>query len=138
MATVIVAEALTTFEISPHGERVRFNVRDTQGESSSLDLPAATLNQLLMTLPKVIQEALRRNQGEEQLRLAYPMDAFSLELGDVGEDGIQRYLLTMKTDRAFEITFSLQDSLLGHVAQTIIDQVLDSGQAVLEPVPLNS
>ncbi len=138
MGTVIHANALTTFAISPDGSRVRFNVRDQNGEVSALDLPSSCINQLLMTLPRIVQEALRQSRGDSSLRLAYPMEGFSLELGDVGEDGVQRYLLTLQTDGSFEITFSIKDNLLGVVARSIMDEVQDAGQVVPGPVTLNS
>lgn len=138
MSNIIHADALTTFEISPDGNKVRLNVRDEQGSPGTLELPAGCMNQLLMSLPGMIQQALRRNQGDHSLRLAYPMEGFRLEQGDVGDDGAQRYLLTLQTDGSFEITFAIRDNLLGVVAQTIVDQVIDAGQGVLEPVTLNS
>lgn len=138
MGIVIRADALTTFGISPDGTRVRFGVCNDNGESSALELPADCIHKLLMTLPQIVQETLRRSRGDSSLRMAYPMEGFRLELGNVGADGLQRYLLTLQTDSSFEITFSLKDNLLGVVAQTIMERVVEGGQAVPEPVTLNS
>ncbi|MEJ0098472.1 MAG: hypothetical protein WDO12_01470 [Pseudomonadota bacterium] len=137
MATTIVASALTTFALSPDGSRVRFNVRDDEGEVSALDLPAGCVNQLLMTLPRIIKESLRQSCGDQSMRLAYPMEAFQLERGDVGDDGVQHYLLTLQTEGSFEVTFSIKDKLLAFVAQTIGNQVVERGEPV-HPAALNS
>lgn len=138
MDTIVRGDTLVDFQVAPDGSRVRFNVRDENGDTGALELPAACLNQLLMTLPKVIKMALQRNQQDQSLRLAYPMDGFRLELGEVGQDGVRRYLLTLETDGSFDITFAITNNLLGVVAQTIIDQVVENEQARLEPVTLNS
>lgn len=137
MSTVIRAQSLTTFEVSSAGTHVRINTRDEQGQPGTLEMPVDCLSQLLMTLPRMIQTALQRRDGQSA-RLTYPMESFRLELGELDANGGQVYILTLKTDGAFEVSFTLKDNLLGVVAQTIIDQVLDSQRATLEPVLLNS
>lgn len=138
MESIIRAGSLTTFEVSTDGTKVRLNLLDERGNPAALELPAECMNQLLMTLPRIIQMALRRNQQDDSLRLVYPMEAFRLEAGDVDEHGVQRYILTLQTQGQFEISFAIKDNALGRVAQTIIDQVMENPQARLEPVTLNS
>ncbi len=138
METIIHAEALTTFDVSPDGCSVRFNVRDAQGGSGSLELPASCLNQLLATLPKIIQQTLRRQHRDNSLRVTYPMETFGLDLGEVDQHGVRQYILTLQTGGAFEISFATPASQLGALAQAVIDQVLATEDATLEPVTLNS
>lgn len=135
---IIRAQALTTFELTPDGAHVRFNVRDDEGLASALEMPASCLHQLLMTLPHIIQQALRRNRQDDSLRLVYPLGEFRLELGEVDEQGKPRYILTLQTAGPFEISFAATPAQLDSVAQSVIDQVVDAGQRVARPATLNS
>ncbi len=138
MDPVIRGSALTTFDLSPDGSQVRFNVRDENGVSGALELPASCLSQMLMTLPLIIQQALRRSQRDNTLKLVYPLGEFRLEAGEADEHGVRRYILTMQAEPPFEISFSATSLQLGTIAQSVIDQVLATEQGVLEPVELNS
>lgn len=138
MDTTIRADALTTYDVSPDGTRVRFHVRNADGGTAALELPAECLNQLLMTLPRIIQTAMRRNEGGDSLRLVYPMDDFRLELGEVDPQGARQYILTLRTGGTFGISFALPAAQLAVLAQTVIDQVMESEQVTLEPLTLDS
>lgn len=138
METIIQAQDLTTFTVSPDGSRVRFNVRDAQGGSGALELPSSSLNQLLATLPRIIEQTLRQQFQDHTLRVTYPIEGFRLDLGELDPRGVRQYILTLRTGGEFEISFASPASQLGAVAQAVIDQVLVSESAVLEPVTLNS
>lgn len=135
---IIRARTLTTFELTPDGAHVRFNVRDDEGLASALEMPASCLHQLLMTLPHIIQQALRRNRQDESLRLVYPLGDFRLELGEVDEQGKPRYILTLQTAGPFEISFAATARQLDSVARTVIDQMTDAGRKAKRPATLNS
>jgi hypothetical protein len=53
----IEASALTTFQVDPDGAHVRLHVRDRSGSPASVVLPIDCLNQLMMTLPAMVQTA---------------------------------------------------------------------------------
>jgi hypothetical protein len=138
MEAIIQAEALTTFDISADGSRIRFNARDQHGAVRAFELPANCLTQMLATIPKIIQEAQRRQHHDSSLRVTYPLDTFGIELGEADADGIRQYILTLKTTGPFEISFATPAVLLGALAQSVIDQVLTTESASLTPVTLNS
>src|SRR5262245_5420584 len=48
----IKASALTSFDVSPDGRRLRIHIEDESGEPASLELPTHCLTELKMTLPK--------------------------------------------------------------------------------------
>src|SRR5262245_8144216 len=58
-ANQIVAETLTTFEVDNEGMFATLHVKDGEGVPASLVLPAQCLNQLLMSIPKMIHTALK-------------------------------------------------------------------------------
>ena len=71
--TVIKGAMLTTFAVSPDGSTVSINVTDENSEPGSLVLPAECLRALIMSLPEMMQQALRRRYHDPSLRLVYPL-----------------------------------------------------------------
>ena len=67
----IEAEALTTFEVTTDGERLTLNAEDSVGEAVSMSLPTACLTQMVLTLPRMAQMALRRRHRDDSLRIVY-------------------------------------------------------------------
>jgi hypothetical protein len=55
----MTASALTTFEVALDGSSVRLNLLDQEGRPASVTLPAQCVNQLLMTIPRMVETALR-------------------------------------------------------------------------------
>jgi hypothetical protein len=133
----IRAEALTSFDVSPDGNTVRFNMRNQHGAPSSVELPAACVSQLLLTLPRVIQQSLRNIHGDDAVRLVHVLDCFRLDPGEPDADGERRHVLTLRTSGGYEAAFAMTGPELGAIIQTVVDQALSAG-AVLEPVGLNS
>jgi hypothetical protein len=125
VGTRIESVALTTFEISPDGERVQFNVRTAAGEEAALVLPTLSVNQLLMTLPKIIEAALRQGRKHETLRLAHPLERFSIELAEANGDDAT-YILTLRTKQDFHVSFAVSRDLLGSMAFSIVEDVFEN------------
>jgi hypothetical protein len=134
--TRIESVALTTFEISPDGERVQLNVRTAAGADAALVLPTLCVNQLLMTLPRIIEDALRKSRNDDSLRLAHPLERFTIELGERRGDEAT-YILTLHTDREFRVSFAVRPSLLGSIAFSIVEDVLQNSATGIRP-ELNS
>ena len=123
MASEIHAAALTTFDVDPDGRHVRINVRDTTGQLATLVLPAASANQLLMTLPLMVQTALRRTYGDESLRLVHSLDAFKLEAGELSAERGQQFILTLRTEDGFAVSFAASEDTLSGVARSIFHDI---------------
>jgi hypothetical protein len=68
-----------------------------------LALPHQALGMLLMTLPKLIETALRQRTGDASLRHVYPVGAWTLE---VATDA-QSLLLGLSTPDGFAVSFCL-------------------------------
>ncbi len=58
----------------------RAGILHRQGRPAAVILPAQCLNQLLMTVPRMIETALRNSQGDKSLRYVHPMESFTLEV----------------------------------------------------------
>lgn len=126
MKNRVRAVALTTFDISQDGETVQINVRDEAGNEAALELPTLCLNQLLMTLPHIIQAALRRSRNDAGLRLAHPLERYRFEQGERNAAGEMRYILTLYTDKDFHVSFAVSQDLLASIAYSIVEDVIEN------------
>ncbi len=120
----IDAASLTTFDVDPDGARVRIHLRDNSGSPASLVLPTACLNQLLMSLPRMVEAALRNGHGDDSLRVVHPLDRYKIELGESTADGTQQYILTLETGGGFAVSFVASAELLASFARSIFGDVL--------------
>lgn len=127
----IEAVSLTTFDVASDGSHVRMNMRDEAGEPASLILPAACLNQLLMTLPTMVQSALRKKHGDESTRLVHTIDECTLERGQTDARGMQQLILTMITGGGFTASYVASPATLASIARSILAQVPAQGEETL-------
>ena len=126
----INATELTTYDVDPQGQFVRLHVRDNDGHPASLTLPTDCLTQLLMSLPGMVQKALRNRSGDDSLRLAHPLESFHVELGETSGSGARQYILTLSTAGGFAVSFSGSDTDLASLGGAICNDVVP----LLEPL----
>ena len=133
----IQAKSLTTFDVNAEGTNVQINVQDVDDLLASLQLPTQCLNQLLMTIPRMLQAALRNSGGDRNLRLVHPINCFTIERGERNADGELQFILTLDTGGGFYVSFSASEALLGSIVQSVVDDVLGN-PAAHAVVQLNS
>src|SRR5262245_15461473 len=103
MPKEIDADAVTTYEVTADGMQFRLNLRQPSGEAAVITLPTDCLNQLVMTMPCIAAEALRKRYRDGSLRLVYPLGDWSLATSD----GDTHLILTLGTPDGFRIAFAL-------------------------------
>ena len=119
---VIEAVALTTFEVAQDGTQVRMNVENRNGDPAAVDLPLDALRQLVMTLPTMAQQALRRRTGDETSRLVFPIGQWRLE-----STGMQdQLILTLSTPDGFSVSFALPADEASRMSGTLRDGSSDA------------
>jgi hypothetical protein len=89
----IVGKELVTYDIASDGSRFRMSFVCTDGKRGSLSLPTESLQALIMTLPRMMAQALRARHGDESLRLVYPAEAVRIE----ESRDPNRFILTLTT-----------------------------------------
>ncbi len=109
---VINAAALTTLTVAPDGSAVSVNVADENGAPASLILPMDALRSLIMSLPPLMQQALRLRYRDPSLRLVYPLGTWRLE----SSTEVGKLLLSLATSDGFEVTFSIEAEALKCIA----------------------
>jgi|SoiMethySBSTD1v2_1073268.scaffolds.fasta_scaffold266416_2 hypothetical protein len=112
--TVINGVTLTNFVVSPDGSMISINVIDENSEPGSLILPSESLQSLIMSMPEMMQQALRRRYRDPSLRLVYPLGNWHLETST--EPG--KLILTLSTSDGFAVSFAVTAGELRQFANT--------------------
>ena len=99
----IEVDELTTYKISEDGESVVLRLKDEAGKEISLSFKISDLGNLVMTLPGLIEGALRRQYGDASFRFAYPVGSWSVE--EAADPGA--LIVTMRTQDGFGVSFSM-------------------------------
>lgn len=99
----IDVKALTTYLLSEDGKSVVLRLLDAAGSERSVSFPLGELGNLAMTLPGLIEAALRRQFLDASLRYAYPMGSWAVEQAiDPGS-----VIVTLQTQDGFGVSFSM-------------------------------
>ena len=73
------------------------------GKPGSLSQPTECLHALIMTLPRMMTQALSARYGDDSLRLVYPAEAVRIERSP----DRNTFIMTMVTPDEFAVSFSL-------------------------------
>jgi hypothetical protein len=119
MAKSIDVEALTDYQISANGTRFRLNFKPASGNYSSITLPSDCLNQLVMTIPRIAVEVLRKQHGDDTLRLVYPLHDWALSK----TTGNSHRVLTLTGWDGLEIAFAIEPDDLSKMAAQMNSEV---------------
>jgi hypothetical protein len=104
---------MTRFEAAEDGSSIRLDLQDVNGRSISLHMPLHCLNQLIMTLPLMVNRALQQKHHDASLRMVYPVARFRLELaGD-----FETRILTLETPDGFNVSFGLTQEQCREIAE---------------------
>ena len=113
----IVGKTLTTCQVDPAGDVFRPNLEDTDGQPASVVLPIECLRSLLMTLPGVIEQALKVRYRDDTLKLVYPMGGWTLQAAA----GSSSMILTLTTPDGFRVSFALSPEDADGLAMSLVD-----------------
>jgi hypothetical protein len=110
-----VAKKLTTCQLDESGHWLRLNFDTEDGAPSALVLPIDCARALLMTLPGMIDRALKTRYRDASMRLVYPMGDWAIE---TDAKSAQR-ILTLATPEGFKVAFALTPESAGHLATSL-------------------
>jgi hypothetical protein len=119
----LTASALTTFEVALDGSSVRLNLLDREGRPASVILPTQCVNHLLMTVPRMVETALRNSQGDESLRYVHPMESFALELASSSPGEGPQLILTITTGGGFAASFVGGEQMMTQLGHALIHNI---------------
>lgn len=119
------ASGLTNFVVEPDGDSVAVGVLDEFGRPATFFLPFESLQALMLTLPEIVEQALRRKFDDARLRLVFPVDAWNLKKAG----GSDLLILTLMTSDRFRVSFSVSREKLAAIAGTATDGAETMGEA---------
>jgi len=100
---VFVVQKLATFAVAGDGTHLHMNVTCRDGGEISLSLPTECIYELMMTLPRMMKEALRVRYRDQCLRLVYPAENIRIE----HSSDPKTVIVTLATPDGFEVSFGL-------------------------------
>lgn len=100
----ITSQALTTCEVAPDSREISLGFVDSSGKRAAVKLPVEQVGALVMTLPTLIEKALRKRFGDDSLRYTYPLGSWTFEQSPDPQTSI----VTLRTTDGFGVCFSLQ------------------------------
>jgi hypothetical protein len=114
----IDVRSMKTHQVAPDGSVICLNIETAGGRPIALRLPRVCVEQLLMTLPRLLSKALQTRYRDESLRVVFPLGAWRLE----GAAGSKDFILTMGTSDGFEVAFALSATTIARMLYAIEDQ----------------
>jgi hypothetical protein len=109
---------LITFETATDGAAVRLVAADIAGRTIGIILTIETVSALLMTLPRMASDAIKRAHDDPTMRITYPARDFKIELSS----GNSR-ILTIGTPDGFTVSFSLTEELSQRLGEAHLKNV---------------
>jgi hypothetical protein len=113
--SAIKGERLTTWAVSPDGERVRLGFEDEAGRPCVLSLQTALLSALMMTIPRMLRQALEARVADGSLRMIHELGDWRVERA-VGADAS---ILSLATPDGFEVTFAVATPEADRLGETL-------------------
>ncbi|OAF20027.1 hypothetical protein [Bradyrhizobium neotropicale] len=118
----IKVRSLTTCEVAADGGAISLGFEDATGNPAAVSISLNQVGALLMTLPGLIETALKTRYGDQSLRYAYPLASWVLEQST---DTSQR-IITLATEDGFKVRFSIpkaEQDLLGEALTQPMSEV---------------
>ncbi|MBS0220945.1 MAG: hypothetical protein JSR91_09405 [Proteobacteria bacterium] len=113
----IVGKKLATCQVDEAGEWFRLHVEAEDGTPSALILPMDCVRSLLMTLPGMIERALKARYRDASMKLVYPMGDWAVE-SDVHSDA---RILTLATPDGFRVAFAMTPESADNLGASLVD-----------------
>jgi hypothetical protein len=131
---IIHCTKLTTCDAVGNGETVKLDFIDDGGRPVSLRLAFEDAQSIVMTLPRLLTQAVKAQAGQDNVRYVFPLGEWLLEA--IEHD--RSLILTLKTADGFEVSFRIPADtcrVLGWTLQHEADNAADAdpGPALAGP-----
>jgi hypothetical protein len=109
---------LTTCRVAADGQSVSLGFVDRGGECASVNFPIEQIGALAMTLPALMEKALRTRYQDDSLRYAFPLGSWTCEPASDPATSI----VTLRTPDGFSVCFSLPRHQLNEIGEAMAAQ----------------
>ena len=110
----LIGEELIAYEVDGDGSRFRITYNCANRKPGSLSLPTECLHALVMTLPRMMTQALSSRYADDSLRLVYPAEAVHIEKSP----DPNTFIMTLVTPDGFAVSFSLSKQQLRALSES--------------------
>jgi hypothetical protein len=117
----IEGKTLSNYEIAEDGSSIKIGMRDRDGRAATLVLPPECISALIMTLPNIMQQAMRRRHRDPNAKLVYPLAGWTLERAR----GDARLILNLSTPDGFSVSFAVSERELEEIGSAVADSGVD-------------
>jgi hypothetical protein len=108
----IKVRSLTNCAVAADGGTISLGFEDVTGNSAAVSVSLNQVGALIMTLPGLLEAALKVRYGDQSLRYTYPLASWAIEQSS----DTSRRIITLQTEDGFKVRFSIpkdEQSLLG-------------------------
>src|SRR5260221_5538456 len=99
----LMGKELIAYDIGSEGSRFCLRFSCVNGKQGSLSFPTECLKALIMTLPRMMTQALWARYGDDSLHLVYPAEIVQIERSP----DPNTFIMTLTTPDGFGMSFSL-------------------------------
>ena len=99
----IGVRTLSTYSVGADGDTISLNLVDAEDQNITLDMSVDQLGMLVMTLPSLIETALRRRFQDASFRYSYAAGEYAVEQAS----DPNALIMTMRTTDGFSVSFTV-------------------------------
>jgi hypothetical protein len=114
----IESQSLTACDVTPDGSAILLGLIDTDGKPATIRLSLNQVGALAMTLPDLINKALRSRFKDQSLRYAYPLASWAIEQSSDSATG----MVTLNTTDGFTVCFSMGRELQSELGEALVTE----------------
>ena len=114
----IKVRSLTNCEVAPDGGAISLGFEDVAGNPAAVSVSLNQVGALIMTLPGLLEAALKARYGDQSLRYAYPLESWVVEQSSDPTQG----MLTFRTVDGFSVCFSIPRAQQSELGEALVSQ----------------
>lgn len=107
---------LSTYSVADDGRRITLRLTSACERDLGLTMDVDQLGTLAMTLPSLIEMALKRRFGDATLRFSYPLGSSSLEQASDPHS----LIFTLETTDGFRVSFTISRQQATELGQLLL------------------
>lgn len=115
----IHVKSLTTCDVASDGGNVSLGFEDASGAFVAVHVSISQIGAMILTLPGLLEAALKVRYGDQSLRYTYPLASWRLEQAS---DASQR-IITLETEDGFRVRFSIAKAEQNLLGEALISEV---------------
>jgi hypothetical protein len=109
---------LADCSVAPDGKEVSLNLRDAEGAPLSLRLSLEQIGSLAMTLPRLLELAVRARYQDDRLRYVFTLGGWTIEAASNPE----MVILNLSTKDGFGASFGIARWTITELSEALAEQ----------------